>query len=379
MNIGIFETEHFEGAYPVIKLFDNGINAITIFTYEKPFRQFNFLFKENMNKYEWIVKKESESKNNFIYKIYREVKKRNIELLYLNTISNNFHSYVLMIKMLKRVRIIVTIHSINDYFEFSKAKTFRQMVRLSGKRWLIKTVKEFNVVALNMVESLQKKLPENKKIHCIPGAVFEKEKIEIADFIKEDKIKIVVAGTIDARRRNYNRVFDFLNKCNDFELPVTITLLGGYYGEEGKKIIERCKEYSLKHDNLKFYNCDVVDQPEFDKMMNEGHFVWIPSVIEAILQDNVIEVYGITISSGNMFDIIKHAKPFIVPEQLYFDNYLNSGSFKYQNIDDIINYLQKFILNPSLYDKLKENALTNSENYTIENVRMRNKDLFLAH
>ena len=128
MNIGIFETEHFEGAYPVIKLFDNGINAITIFTYEKPFRQFNFLFKENMNKYEWIVKKESESKNNFIYKIYREVKKRNIELLYLNTISNNFHSYVLMIKMLKRVRIIVTIHSINDYFEFSKAKTFRQMV-----------------------------------------------------------------------------------------------------------------------------------------------------------------------------------------------------------------------------------------------------------
>ena len=43
MNIGIFETEHFEGAYPLIKLFDNGGNRVTIFTNSHCFRQFRYL------------------------------------------------------------------------------------------------------------------------------------------------------------------------------------------------------------------------------------------------------------------------------------------------------------------------------------------------
>ncbi|HEX4373832.1 MAG TPA: glycosyltransferase [Puia sp.] len=376
MRVAIFETEHFEGAYPVIKLFDDGVNSITIFTYERSYRQFNFLFGENMKRYEWIVKNENGSKNNFILRMYKEIKKRKIELLYLNTVSNNFHSYALLIKMLKRIRIIVTIHNINEYFEFNKAETFRQKVRRSGKKILIKEVKEFNVVSLTMVENLKRKLPAHKKVHCVPGAIFEKEKIEVADLADGEKIKIVVAGTIDVRRRNYKQVFEFLDKCIAIQLPVTVTLLGGYYGEEGKKILENCEEYSLKHDDLKFYNSDVVDQPEFDRVMNEAHFVWIPSVIETILQDNVTEVYGVTISSGNLFDIIKHAKPFIVPEQLQFDSYLNSSSFKYQHAGEITEYLQKFITDSSLYNKLKEKALINSENYTIENVKARNKDLF---
>jgi hypothetical protein len=378
MNIGIFETEHFEGAYPVIKLFDSGSNSITIFTYEKSYRQFNFLFDGNMKRYEWVVKDENESKNKFVYKMYKEIRKRNIELLYLNTVSNNFHSYALLIKMLKRIRIIVTIHNINEYFEFNKAETFRQKIRRSGKKLLIKEVKEFNVVSLTMVENLKRNLPGYKKVHCVPGAIFEKEKIKIADLAAGEKIKIVVAGTIDVRRRNYDQVFEFLDKCNILQLPGTITLLGGYYGEEGKKILEKCKEYSVDHDNLKFYDRDVVDQPEFDRVMNESHFVWIPSVIETILQDNVTEVYGVTISSGNLFDIIKHAKPFIVPVQLQFDDFLDSSSFTYQHTDDIIGYLQKFVIVPSLYDKLKQKALVNAEKYTIENVKARNKDLFLV-
>ena len=43
MHVGIFETDHFEAAYPVIRLFDNGENDITIFVYEKSYRQLQFL------------------------------------------------------------------------------------------------------------------------------------------------------------------------------------------------------------------------------------------------------------------------------------------------------------------------------------------------
>ncbi|SRR5579871_405715 len=378
MKIAIFETEHFEGAYPVIRLFDNGENAITVFCYEQSFRQFQFLFKEDFSKYKWVVKQDDESKNHFIYRMYQEIKKGKMEILYLNTISNNFHSYALLIKMLKNVRTIVTIHNINNYFQFIPAFSLRRFIRNGGKKRLIKNTREFNVVSLTMIESLQKRLPSFKKVHCIPGAVFEKEKINAVNLIRGQQLKIVVPGTVDVRRRDYQKVFDLLYACNNLDLPIVITLLGGYYGDAGKRIIEACEKYILQFDNLQFYNAKIVDQPEFDKVMNESHFVWIPSVITTIINDEVREIYGETMASGNLFDIIKHAKPFIVPAQLRFDEYLQSSSFCYQNTNDIIEYIRRFINEPSLYYQLCKKALLNSENYTAENVRKRNQDLLLV-
>jgi hypothetical protein len=376
MNIAIFETEHFEGAYPVIKLFDNGKNKITIFSYEQSFKQFKFLFKDDIDKYEWVIKKNHESKNHFIYEMLKQVKRRNIEIFYLNTVSNNFHSYTIFIKLLRNVRIIVTIHNINTFFKFKPTFRFRQWIRQSGKRWLIKNVNEFNVVSLTMAESLKEKLPANKKVHCLPGAVFESEKITHPDF-SGDSIKIVVPGTIDVRRRNYDQVFELLDKSHILNLPVSVTLLGGYYGEEGKCVLSRCAEYSMHHNNLKFYDGNTVDQPEFDKVMNESHFAWIPSVITTVLHDGIAEEYGKTISSGNLFDIIKHATPFIIPEKLQIDNFLESSAFRYHTIDEIIIHIRHFLDSGSAFGELKKIAVANSENYTTDRVRNRNPDLFI--
>ena len=85
MRVGIFETTHFEGAYPVIKCFDNGANEITIFCYEESYRQFQHLFEGQMEKFSWVVKSQQDSKYKFIYRIYKETKSRKLDLLYLNT------------------------------------------------------------------------------------------------------------------------------------------------------------------------------------------------------------------------------------------------------------------------------------------------------
>ncbi len=45
MNIGLFETEHFEGIYPVVRLFDNGQNKLTLFVYEQSHTPLSYLLK----------------------------------------------------------------------------------------------------------------------------------------------------------------------------------------------------------------------------------------------------------------------------------------------------------------------------------------------
>jgi len=377
MQIGIFETDHFEGAYPVIKLFDNGQNEITIFTYENSFRQFEYLFKENVNRYHWVIKRSSESKYQFIYRLYKDSKDKNFDILYLNTIADNHIVYAIMIAGLRNMRIISTLHDINSHFRFIPALRFRRFIRFIGKRCLIKSVTEFNVVSSTMVDYLKKKLPAHKKVHCVPGSVFEEfERPDISLKI-QSPIKIVIPGSIDGRRRNYEFVFKLLAKLNEkMKNEVLIVLLGGSGSVYGKQIIEKCKSYVLQYQNLQFSENDIVDQPTFDRELDDADFIFIPSVIDTVILDGVPETYGESISSGNIFDVIKHAKPFIIPHQLNIPQNLESSCFKYSDPDEIANFLEAFLKKPDEYFKWKEKALENSRAYTIEKIRFKNPSLF---
>jgi hypothetical protein len=376
MKVAIFETEHFEGSYPVIKLFDDTKNNITIFTYEPAYKQFQHLFHSQLDKYEWIIKPGRRSKYIFIFEIFREIKKRKIKIAYLNTISNNFFVYALMIFLLRDVRIIVTIHSINSYFEYKKSFSLRRIVRYIGRKILLSVVKEFNVVSMTMVNYLENKLPPGKKVHCVPGAVFEESVCRQTQPNTRDHINIVIPGTIDARRRNYEQAFALIHLLEQLKIPSTIAFLGGFYEDYGKRILKKCKAMHMQHTQLKYYELTTVDQPEFDKVMNEANFVFIPSVINTIIEDGIAEIYGTSISSGNLFDVIKHAKPFIIPKQLKVDPFLEKSCYRYEVTEDIAIFITTVHNNVELYATLQQAALEGSRNYTIEKVRERNASLF---
>jgi hypothetical protein len=215
-------------------------------------------------------------------------------------------------------------------------------------------------------------LPSWKKVHNLPGAVFDKAQYQNLAPVVTRKLNIVIPGSVDNRRRNYNTVFELLDQCR--HLPVTITLLGGFVHPHGAAIKERC--LAADDPNLVFYGDEVVDQPEFDKVMNEAHLVFIPSVIDTVIADGTRERYGVSISSGNIFDVIKHAKPFIIPLTLKIPDRLVSSAITYNTIADIVTKLEAFVQQPDRYQQLQQQAILNSGEYTIAKIRERNATLF---
>ncbi|AXY74444.1 hypothetical protein D3H65_10850 [Paraflavitalea soli] len=374
MTVGIFETEHFEGSYPVIRLFDNGENQLTIFTNKESYRQFQWLFGNDINRYTWVVQEEKESKYRFVLRMYKEVKRRKIDLLYLNTISHNFIVYAGMISLLRNTRVVVTLHAVNNYFRFKPAFSLRRWVRHIGKRALIKVTKEFNVVSDTMVAYLTALLPAHKKVHNLPGAVFERAALPPTTPVINGQLQLVVPGSIDARRRDYTVVLDLLEQGR--HLPLRIVLLGPFVHPHGDAIREKCMRYAADNSNLVFYDNQVVDQPEFDRVMDEAHIVFTPSVIDTIMVDEVMETYGKSICSGNIFDIIKHAKPFITPQALTIPANLASSAIPYNKVSGIIQALELLLQEPARYATLLQEAQRNSEAYTIAQVRARNPMLF---
>jgi len=371
MRIGIFETDHFEVTCATIRLFDHDQNNITVFTYEKSYRQLQFLLQHDMHKYEWIVKPEQQSKRRFINTIYNETKQRKIDLLFLNTITDNHLLYAWMIRRLKKVRVVVTLHDINNFFQFQPTFSLRRLIRIIGRRQLIRAVDEFNVIALTMVDHLKKKLPPGKQVHSLPGGLFDASAISNTPAPRH-QVRIVVPGTVDERRRNYDQVFELLALCEKKAIPVMMILLGGYDAEHGKRILEKCKAYK----NIRYYDAAIVDQPEFDKEMNEAHLVFTPSVINTIILDGVTETYGISISSGNLYDVVRHAKPWIIPQALTIPANMENGCIRYATVEDLLPHLQRLLREPSYYLELSNHALNHAARYTKEQVRLRNPSLF---
>lgn len=374
MKVGIFETEHFEAAYPLVRLFDDGRNEITLFTYPAARRQLEYMLDDSKDRYRWITKEEHQSRASFIRTIYKEVKKQKIELLYLNTVTDNFLLYALLVNRLPEVRVIATVHIINSFFITRHQYRPKKLLTAIGKKWLQKEVKEFNVLAPAMVPELQQRLPAGKKIYSIPGTVYEEKNTRAHSL--QNPVHIVIPGSIDGRRRNYEQVFDLLMLLQKEDIPVSVTLSGTFYKEYGDKILSRCKQWKATNQQLHYYEDGPVDQPEFDRVMQEADLIFIPSVVHTMIDEDVEETYGLTITSGNMSDVIRHAKPFIIPKELIIDPALEKSCIRYNHIKDIVDFILLTHEDTWIYANLQQAATEAAEEFSVKGVRERNRELF---
>ncbi len=375
MNIGIFETQHFEGAYPMIRILDMPGISLTIYVNGDTYSRFNDLFGKDMARYTWVVKAEHVSNRRFVWQIYKTCRKNKTKFLFLNTITANFALYAWVAAFLPSVKVILTLHDANSFLKSRYTLNVRQSIRHTGKRMLAMFCYAYSTVSETVQQHLQSAMQLKKKIYCIPGAVFENDNITPSSYIPPCSLRIVIAGSIDNRRRDYEQVFEFLTIAAKQLLEVVIIVAGGPYGAYGTAILDRFREYSKNKSNIIYYETPVLHQELFDHALNNAHFVWIPSVINTVIEDNIPETYGLTKSSGNIFDAIKHAKPLLIPEGLAIPAQLLSSSFGYSTVEELVIFLKKISHSPNTYQALANEAINNSLGYTTEKMRVRIKEL----
>lgn len=376
MKTGIFEMEHFEGAYPVIQLFDMPANKLVIFTDAGTYERFADLFKEDMNRFQWEILDNTGSKWRFFRQLYKAAKKHRLDIFYLNTISNNHLFYAWVIGLLRIPRVVITVHDINCLFKSHWSLQVRPLIHHIGKKALIKRINEFNVVSDTMVSYLRETTQGQKLVHNIPGAVFEREQFSLTI---SGYIHLVVPGSLDKKRRDYQQVFELLKAAEAIRLPLHITLLGGYNDDYGKSIIQQATDLKTVYTKIIVFDTNLVHQDEFDEQLDYAHFIFIPSVINTAICFDIPETYGISKSSGNIFDVIKHARPFITPQPLRVSATLESSCFRYTSIDHLAGFLHGLFHNKDDYSNWLERALANSKEYTIVRVREGNATLFAAN
>lgn len=374
MKIALFETYHFEVANTIISLFDKPENEITIFVYPKAYRQLLFLLQHKATRFTWIVRTKDESNRGFIKRIFDYTSTGSYDLLYFNTISDNFITYVYHLNKIKKIRSVLTLHDINGQFQYKPSLSFTSLVRFIGKRLLLNKIAGFNVLAESMVPYLKNKISPGKKIYSIPGSYFDPNQSYFLNFEKNQSVKIVIPGTVDERRRDYSQIKMLLEKADLQYIRIELCLLGVFKTGYSENTRQFCLAYLQKHTNLKIFDAEIIDQPEFDKYMLDCHFIWMPAQPKISISDGIIEEYGKSICSGNIGDAIKYSKPFFIPKTIPLDEPLLNSAIRYETPNDIVRVIND--LNFEVYSGLHQKALDSSGHYTLEKIMSRNPSLF---
>lgn len=368
-QIAIIESGHFEVAHTLLRLFDNGHNHLTVFIDAPSYKQLQFLFGENINRYNWIIRPESDSNREFISRIFSYLQTQSFDLVCFSTINDNFILYASGIKKLK-AKTSMIVHDINSYFNWKPALSLRRLVRYIGKRSLIRQTGSFIVLGEQLAETLRHKLQGSKEVHHVPGGFFEEKNHKTLSSGDAGPLRILVPGSVDERRRDYLQVFELLRLAKEKKIELAVMLLGRFHPVHGRRIKEWCEAYP-PDGRLRYFDESVIDQPAFDKYIQQSHLLWLPLQQQTVINDGVKETYGETICSGNIGDVIRHAKPFLLPSGIRADHALEQAAVRYSSIQELLEKLSSINLTT-----LNAAALSSAQHHTIEKIRTRTPSLF---
>jgi hypothetical protein len=359
MQLAIYEPEHFETAYALIRLFDLPANSITIFTNAPTAVRLHEMFGAHASSYKWHIQNEGETNRRFITRMYASLRTLNPDMFIFGTISHNYLLHALLLRSSRVKRILLTVHEVNSFFRPRLRWGVRMTGNYIGKKIIIRRVNEYISILPTLLPAIKDCLPPYKKIHSLSGAVFEGNQVNVP---LHQRIRIVVPGSVEQSRRDYQQVINLFDAAAASGLPLEITLLGS----SKEKII---------HPHILTYG-DVVPQVEFDVRMHQAHFIFAPIVSHTISPDGVPETYGTTKASGTIFDIIRYAKPAFVPHHLTVSADIEGACIRYHTVQEIVTFIQNVLQNPSHYENLQRHALECSLHYTVEKIRGGNPELF---
>jgi hypothetical protein len=143
-----------------------------------------------------------------------------------------------------------------------------------------------------------------------------------------------------------------------------LILLGYPVDEKSKSFVKEWKKNI--GDSLVFYD-GFVPNDDFDNALETANVVM--GSLNVNYSDRFYkEIYGKTKDTGIEAHAIAYAKPLIINEQYSPDQFLKSSSLTFKDQTECFEHMSTLISNKEKYETLREFALENSQNYSIEKV-----------
>ncbi len=352
--IGIVELEYHTEVLRALMLQLLSQNCeILVLTTE--FNKSELLDLQSNNQVNWIINNEKEHNVDFLERklvgdidawIFTGFLKINKELLQLNIPKNSFyivHNYNSQI-----------LHS----FSLPQINGFKDFLRYVkwGVLYFLQKQKQTNILFIKKFKGILFPSESIKNTHSkYHKKQFPFQNVGSANFAINEHayppentefVSIVIPGNVDFKRRDYNLLFHVFKRINKkLNKKVHLYFLGQVKCANTERAILNLK--NLDSFEIR-YETTFINQDEFDLSMKSASFLLFP--LKRKIQNGFFkERLGITSVSGNINDMVRFAKPAILPDFYKLDNDLEKLCNRYSNKLELENILIDWINNLSFF------------------------------
>jgi len=287
--------------------------------------------------------------------------RRKWDIVFFNTLQSDWlPNFIFFLFIKKSVNIVLTIHNVNSFFATADKKSFTSFIKALTRSLALKKCK-LNVYGTNLKQRLLEFRP-NSEVFLFPYEAYSPKTI-IHKKGNENILKIVIPGTVDLRRRNYELVLSVVKNISHIK-HIQFILLGKPVGQGSTDLIAEFKKY---RDSVIYYT-SFVDEDEFEKQMLSADIVLGP-LHKYFKTDETIEEYGVSKETGITFAIIKYALPGIFPAELTIMDEIKSGVTSYKDASELTEIITELSTNKHKLQQLKDNALANAQKFEVKKVK----------
>lgn len=365
MKIVIYDTQHYEMVNVLLNIFNSENNQILFLVDSKIKKKMEShpITSSIISRFDFVVE-ENQSSEEFFSEAEKKVKELKPDLMIFNTIDKDYSN---IWKFIKKVSFpyLVTVHNINTWLNPPFTLNRKALSNYYFRRKIVKKSSFLAVQEEIFIDYIRKNKLYVNPVVTIPHTLQEELPIHPIN----NKIRIAIPGGIDGVRRDNDFALEVIEEINKISNNFQFVFLGkvvGYLGERiwQKILLLQDKGLDIQH----FY--DDHTNVVFDKEMKQCDLIFLPLNVET-KYEGIPEIYGTSKVTGVIYDMMRFAKPGVVPQKMVIPPTMKNSLLSYNSKEQLISILLEWEKNPQRNAHTKEIAEENAKYYTGENIRKR--------
>ncbi|HEX6333432.1 MAG TPA: glycosyltransferase [Flavisolibacter sp.] len=364
MKIAIYETVHLDWVLPLCELFGRRSDEVSIFTNIDFREDIEAVQKHQFNRFTWHFADPEAGVRTFYRQLRQFFTTDRFDVILLNSVDARHLVVYAALRNQTRAKVLINIHDIRNFFMHPFRPELRSLIRSAGKKILQQRADGFLVNARAMKEYMEAHQLTKKPVFWL-SPVIEKATVPTTG---GEFLHVVVPGSIDERRRDYDFVLDAVEAVHT-QVPgrIHLTFAGRPVGDYGSRIIGRMQELGELGIPTAFSE-DEIRETKFQEIIASASVLLSPLRIKTSIRDATEEMYGLTKCSGNIYDAIRHGRPLVLPAGVRPPEEIVTSCLHYDSIDSLQEILLQMAQEPGHLATLTIRAVENSGKFSFEKI-----------
>ncbi len=329
--------------------------------------------KDNVySRYNWIYLDDQ-----FIYNRFRSLNsyfmKAKYDLLWLNTDDSKHLMFVLLKLKFSRMKLLVNVHELNSFFKPTFGFNIKLNLRSISKKVLATVTDAYMVNDRGMKSYIGQHRLTGKPCFVISPVYYKGTNPPF----NADKFIVVIAGTVDLRRRDYLLALNAWKNFVKEQGTASELILAGIVNNYGLAVKTKLNDDTLLKQTVKIFDHEI-PETEFQRIITDATVLLSPLRVSTSVSGNATEEYGVTKTSGNLYDAIRYAKPYLVPDFLIVPEEIRSSTIKFEDENDLKIIFKKLSTESSWLEMLYSHAISNSKKFNYQLMRQQILDMIAA-